>query len=154
MIRAIEAIIKRLAPSTTFEISRKGARALSLLGATVQSLSIDQPGNEPNIYSQFTIQEHCEVLGGKFETGNISARERKRILSRQADEYTFDTESVYTFDFYQHILLPDEYCLNMSVAKIDLAKILDGQPVQLMARERGGKGRALWNFQLWHEKLL
>ena len=155
MIRATEAIIKRLAPSTKIEISsRNGARALSLLGATAQNLSIDQPGNEPNIYSQFSISEHCEVFGGPFQSGRVTARERKRILSKRGGDFTFDTESVHTFDFFQHILIPDEYCLNLSVSKIDLTKILDGQPVQLMAKERGGEGRSLWNFQLWHEKLL
>jgi len=67
---------------------------------------------------------------------------------------SFETDSVYTFDFYQHILVPSDYSINMSVAKVSLAKILDGQPLQCMARERGGRGRSLWNFQLWHEKLL
>lgn len=89
VVRTTESIIKKLAPSTKIELSSAtgGARALSLLAATAQNISIDAPGMEPDIMKSYIIPEHNEVFGGKFAKKTISANERKKFLSKRADSY-------------------------------------------------------------------
>lgn len=64
----------------------------------------DEPGNEPNILSR-EIDEDCTIFGGAF-TKEVSVSRRKKILSNpeKAKQYTFDTETIYTFDFYQNLV--------------------------------------------------
>ena len=64
----------------------------------------DKPGEEVDITSH-NIKEDCTLFGGEFANGNITSRRRRKILSDPAKlkDYKFDTETVYTFDFYEWI---------------------------------------------------
>ena len=65
---------------------------------------LDEPGNEPNILSR-EIVEDCTIFGGAFSK-EVSISRRKKIFSNaeKAKQYTFDTETIYTFDFYQNLV--------------------------------------------------
>ena len=60
---------------------------------------------------------------------------------------------MYTFDFYQHLMAPADFTFDLSVTSFDMSKYLNGQPLSVMARSYSSGGY-LWNFELWHEKLL
>lgn len=123
------------------------------LGASSQVVRGDEPGNEPNITCR-NIQEDCSVFGGVFAKGNVSASRRKRLFSSPAKckDCTFDTETVYTFEFYQNLFDAQSYSLDLGFTKIGCGKVLNGQPIQWLGKMKDG--RYLWSFQIWHEKLL
>jgi len=146
-------LIKRLAPGANIVLHEEQPRALGLLAATSQSISADMPGNEPDITCN-QIEEDVSLLGGIFKGGDVSSAGRKRHLTapERAKRYVFDTESIYTFDFYQNLLDTANYSLDLGFTKLGMAKVLDGQPIQVLAKTTDG--RNLWNFQIWHEMLL
>jgi hypothetical protein len=63
----------------------------------------------------------------------------------------------YTFDFYQHLILPSDFTLRLwsgpLAASIHLPLHLNGQPIKVMAKD-SVTGLYLWDFELWHEALL
>lgn len=125
---------------------------VSLCGSS-QVVRGDEPGNEPDITCR-DFQEDCAVFGGRFAKGDVSISRRKRLFSNPAKckDYTFDTETVYTFEFFQNIFDAQSYSLDLGFAKIGCSKVLNGQPIQWLGKMRDG--RYLWSFQIWHEKLL
>ena len=146
-------LIRRLAPGANIVLHEKQPRALAILAATSQLISADMPGNEPDITSN-QIDEDVSLFGGIFEGGHVTPARRKRHLASpdRAAKYSFDTESVYTFDFYQNILDTATYSLDLGFTKLGMTKVLDGQPIQILAKH--GDGRSIWNLQVWHKNLL
>lgn len=156
ILKAATNLIGKLAPGADIQVVGNQPTMLASLAATSQIVRGDEEGNEPDIASTSDdeIQEDCSSLGGKFTTGKVSATGRKLHLANpeRASKYTFDTETVYTFDFYQSLLDVTTYSLNMGVANIGMAPILNGQPIQCLCKTTDG--RYLWSFQIWHESLL
>jgi len=154
ILRAATNVISKLAPGADIQVLGNNPTMLAPLAATSQVVRGDEPGNETDIATIDDILEDCSLLGGKFTSGNVTARGRKLHLSnpQQAEMYMFDTETVYTFDFYQSLLNVGTYSLDMGVANIFLSPILNGQPIQALCKTTDG--RYLWSFQLWHESLL
>jgi hypothetical protein len=146
-------LIGRLAPGVEIVLHDGQPRALSLLAATSQVVCADMPGNEPDILFN-EIEEDVSLFGGMFQHGTVPISRRKRHLSdpRNAMQYKFDTDSVYTFDFYQNLFDAGSYSLDLGFTKIGLSKSLDGQPIQVLAKTTSG--RYLWSFQVWHENLI
>ena len=74
----------------------------------------------------------------------MSTTRRKRILSnpQKANQYTFDTETIYTFEFYQNLFDANSYALDLGFTKVGCSKVLDGQPIQWLGKLRDG--RYLW----------
>ncbi len=153
ILRAASNLIQRLAPGAQIQITSSQPKAMAILAATSQTVSADRPGNEPEITS-LNPPEDLSILGGYFRERKVAASKRKSFLAnpKRAKKYFYDTESVYTFDFYQSILDVKTYSLDLGFTKINLAKRLDGQPIQILSKTRNGK--YLWSFQVWHEKLL
>lgn len=146
-----ERLIKRLAPSTVVELRKSiNPKAMSVLGATSQVLRIDMFGQECDIKS-YGIEEENKVFGGIFEEG-LSSIKRKKVLTKGMEGLKYEKESVYTFDFYQHLLDCKRYEIDFGVKKVKLDKIVDGQPLQILAKTRDG--RVAWKFYIWHESLV
>ena len=116
----------------------------TLLG-TSQVVRGDEPGNEPNICNR-DIEEDCSVFGGAFAKDNniVSIARRKRIFSNPAkwQGYKFDIDTVYTFEFFQNLFDVSSYSLDLGFAKLGASRILNGQPIQWLAKMRDG--RYLW----------
>ena len=116
----------------------------TLLG-TSQVVRGDEPGNEPNICNR-DIEEDCSIFGGAFAKDNnvVSIARRKRIFSNPAkwQGYKFDTDTVFTFEFYQNLFHVSSYALDLGFAKLGASRILNGQPIQWLAKMRDG--RYLW----------
>jgi hypothetical protein len=155
ILKAATNLIGKLAPGATIQVLGNQPTMLAPLAATSQVVRGDEPGNEPDIASENDIQEDCSSLGGKFLDGTISsATSRKLHLAspKRAQQYFFDTETIYTFDFYQSLLNCATYSLDLGLANVGMAKVLNGQPIQCLAKTTDG--RYLWSFQIWHEDLL
>lgn len=90
----------------------------------------------------------------KYNGEPLPGPQRKKLMSdaRNRKGYVFDTEHVYTFHFWQHLLDLSTYELDMSIRQFSLSRHLGGQPLQLMAKTKGDE--YVWSFLMWHESLL
>jgi hypothetical protein len=84
---------------------------------------------------------------------SVSAAKRKKLCAnrRRLHEIWLDPKLVYTFEFYQHMIVPMKFQLNL-IAKFDLSRYLNAQPFQLMAARASGE--YYWCFQVYHERQL
>ena len=84
----------------------------------------------------------------------VSVARRCRVLGdpNTAKLYEYNTTDVYTFDYFQSVLLFDSYCLDIGIVKLKLERHVDGQPLGIMAKH--ADGRYLYNFEIFHECLL
>ncbi|CAB9506793.1 expressed unknown protein [Seminavis robusta] len=154
ILKAATNLIGKLAPGAEIQVVGSEPTMLASMAATSQVVRGDEPGNEPDICSSADLKEDCSCFGGKFSTGKISTAGRKLHLASptRAAQYNFDTETVYTFDFYQSLLNVATYSLDLGVANVGMAPVLNGQPIQCLCKT--SDGRYLWSFQIWHESLL
>ena len=145
--------IGKVSPGANIMVHTEQPYVEALLTGSSQVIRGDMPGNEPNIACK-TLVEDCSVLGGVFQDGNVSVARRKRMLSNptRCKDYSFDCETVYTFEFYQNLFDASTYSLDLGFTKIGCSSVLNGQPIQWLGKMRDG--RYLWSFQIWHEKLL
>jgi len=92
-------------------------RLASSLG---QVVSIDEMGSQPDI-EKFDILESNRWFGGPLFMNpkeEVTAAQRKKILSntRHNQLFEYDTDHVYTFDFFQHLLDVSNYALDVKVS--------------------------------------
>jgi len=153
IIKTATSFISKIALGCNIEIHTSQPFMEATLLGTSQIVRGDEPGNEPNITCK-DIEEDCSIFGGAFRNGNVSSSRRKRIFSNPAKckQYTFDTDTVYTFEFYQNLFDVQSYSLDLGFIKLGAINVLNGQPIQWLGKTRDG--RYLWSFQLWHLKLL
>jgi hypothetical protein len=146
-------LLGRFQPGATICVHTDQPYISATLLETTQIFRGDQPGNEPNI-ANHNIQEDSSILGGVFATDTIPASRRKRIFSNPSTcpKCTFDTETVYTFEFYQNSFDAQSYSLDLGFTKLALSKVFDHQPIQWLGKMKDG--RYLWSFQIWNESLL
>ncbi|KAL3806925.1 hypothetical protein ACHAXA_006640 [Cyclostephanos tholiformis] len=153
LLKTATNLLSKISPGMSINVHADQPHIKSSLMETTQIFRGDQPGNEPDIACH-RIREDSSIFGGVFANGNIASSRRKRIFSNPANchEYTFDTETVYTFEFYQNAFDGQSYSLDLGFTKIGCSKIFDGQPIQWLGKMKDG--RYLWSFQIWHESLL
>eukprot|EP00667_Euglena_gracilis_P009300 EG_transcript_9444 len=163
LVSAALAVVRRLSPGLQEDLYGAEPYALNLLAATAQAMRCDPPGAAPSVLED--VAEDTRRLGGEFERCTMAARQRKRFFSspHNAAKFSFRRDSVYTFDFYQHLLKPLEFQLVFPlVGGFDLVRHLNGQPIHFMANVLPPsatqvdvmKSQPLWCFELWHERLL
>ncbi|CAM9921327.1 unnamed protein product, partial [Chrysoparadoxa australica] len=157
LIRSAFAVIRRLSPALKEDITAGDMPfMISPLAATAQALRAEELGEELDISdSPHGLAEENRLLGGTFYDGNISSSVRKKHFSDLGNlkNYTFRTDLVYTFDFYQHLYNAVTFEIDLGFKKVQLADYLGGQPAQIMAQSLS-TGDFLWNFELWNERLL
>ena len=145
-------LAKKLNPS--IELSLHIDKPTTVLGtlASCKIVRADKMGEEVDIACH-NIKEDCTLLGGAFAKGNVSARRRRRILSDPAKlkDYKFDTETVYTFDFYEWIANLTSWSLPLGFTKIDLEQILGRQPIHWVGKTGD---RYIWSGGIINKKLL
>lgn len=145
--------ICKISPGANIQVHTDQPFVEAVLAGSSQVVRGDMPGNEPNLTCK-NIIEDCSVLGGVFSEGNVSVSKRKRILSNptMCAKYSFDCDTMYTFEFYQNLFDASTYSLDLGFTRIGCSNVLNGQPIQWLGKHRDG--RYLWSFQIWHEKLL
>lgn len=99
-------------------------------------------------------KEDMRMIGDPFMDTKgepLASTQRKRRLSRKKNDFKFTVDHVWTFHFWQHLLDLERFELDVTIKRIALIPILNGQPLRLLARLRNG--RILWNFELVHRDL-
>ncbi|KAG7363021.1 hypothetical protein IV203_026381 [Nitzschia inconspicua] len=154
ILKAATNLIRRLAPGSEICVVGDRPTMLAPLAGTSQVVRVDEKGKEPDLSSIEGVEEDCSLMGGKFLESSVSSSFRKKYLAnpKKSSRYRFDTELVYTFDFYQNLLNVTTYKLDLGITSISMCPILNGQPIQCLAKTTDG--RYLWSFQVWHESLL
>jgi hypothetical protein len=98
----------------------------------------------------------------KSVSSRIKTRKRAfdKIFAANIKTPTFDTSKEYTFEFFQHLITFDDFCLDFvkPIGKHSLHGILNGQPLKFMAAQQTDQEgeeilKWLWCFDLWHENL-
>lgn len=149
VIGAGRALIKQLAPGVQFDLHSSTPRFFSLLAATSQAISVDSV-SFPDIRSR-EIPENCTAISDEFFQKSSSTRKKFFSNPRQAARFSYGTDAVYTFDFYQHLLDVSAYELNIGLIRLRISESLNNQPIQILAKTTDG--RYLWSFCVWHESL-
>jgi Protein of unknown function (DUF1769) len=151
MQRILNAAFKRIAPSIKMDLSSQKPKVLGLYGGSVQTMSIDLPGEQPDITSVDIPENTHRVFGGTGRWTN-SPSERKKLLSspEKASQHTYDTDHVYTFHTYDDSMDYGSYCLKLPVfGKLSFGFALGRQPVTISAVVKDGS--PMYSFQVWHE---
>lgn len=88
---------------------------------------------------------------------NITLSCRKKLGDSYIGNNTFSLEREYTFEFLQHLIHYPTFTISLgSRTKVQLATMLNGQPIHIMAgfgdnKDRGLVAGTLWDFELWNE---
>lgn len=135
------------------QIFTKTPRIMSCIGSFARTIRADKPGCEPKL-KNIDIKEDCSAFGGVFsKKKQVSRSKRSKYLSMKKNNCNFDTDTVYTFEYYDHLLDFATGDIDLfGLARIKHANLHDGQPTNGTARTIDG--RYLWSFQIWHEDLL
>ena len=195
IVKGAISIMSHLAPQLQARLVGDNPRFLSPLVSTAQSAlvcpldksvsrgdgtadeNIEAPISEPQPSNPTSLIQN--LVDNAFiklppDSNNITTRikTRKRAFDKldasQSKTPTFCDTKEYTFEFFQHLLLFDEFSLSFvrPIGKHPLCGMLNGQPLKFMAahQTRGlkmkGEGsvceeeiKQLWSFDLWHESL-
>jgi len=142
----IKQILRRVSPAIEVELCGEKPKVLSTLAESAQILRKDVPGKEPDITS-IDLKENNEL--------GISSKKRKKYFTypKKASNHIFDTDHIYTFECYDDSMDYKEYTMNIVIMNYDMANTLNGQPFQVMAKNKK-LGKHLYLFNIMHEHLL
>ena len=189
IVKGAVSIISRLAPQLQARLEGDCPRFLSPLVSVAQTV-LTNPSNkdsateersiednlcEPQASHQSSIIQSIRTSGaGEFigisstssenapVTFRIKTRKRafEKLYARSIKTPTFDPDLEYTFEFFQHLITFDDFCLDFvkPIGKHSLHGMLNGQPLKFMsAHQTAFEGKEaldwLWCFDLWHESL-
>lgn len=157
---------------------------LSPLGSTPQTIVVDGTEEDATLLFDRPIEPVDETkmliaLGKKAATQSSlqRAKARKKAFDRLCSlgekESCFRTDKVYTFEFLQHLLDFEKFEVNLGsfLGKFKMNKLLNGQPVNIMAcHQRPLSHRdylppnfkagddyvlePLWSFDVFHESII
>ncbi|KAL3793817.1 hypothetical protein HJC23_006177 [Cyclotella cryptica] len=135
-----------------------------------------QQSDQSSIMQSLISSDREGLIGiSSASSGKTSVASRMRSRKRAFDKIfsdsikrpTFDVDKEYTFEFFQHLISFDDFCLDFvkPIGKQSLHGMLNGQPLKFMAAQQtcgdneshGEAGEEklkwLWCFDLWHESL-
>lgn len=128
--------------------------------------SIESELSEPQPSDSSSLLHNLETVPPDSDSVRTRIKNRKKTFDKLYANHdktiTFDPNSEYTFEFFQHLLMFDEFALNFvkPIGKLPLDGILNGQPLKFMAahqmqEENDSKHNMnwLWSFDLWHESI-
>ncbi|KXZ48705.1 hypothetical protein GPECTOR_26g608 [Gonium pectorale] len=138
--------------------------------ASAQLVNVSEPGTQPpamacpedvRLFCPQLTARRATAGGGGDASGAASASQpasseaRRRYFTspRNRAGLVYDTRRVWTFHFWQQFVDLSTYKLDFSGLSYDLVRHLDGQPLQIMAKDESS-GRYLYNVSVWHERLL
>ena len=93
-------MFRKLVPGISIDLSSDKQKILMLMGGESRTISIDLPGEEPDMRGDLT--ENIERMG------NFKSIVKRRKMLRQpklASKYFYDPKYVYTFQFYDDIII-------------------------------------------------
>mmetsp|Transcript_4835 Transcript_4835/g.6229 ORF Transcript_4835/g.6229 Transcript_4835/m.6229 type:complete len:728 (-) Transcript_4835:265-2448(-) len=149
---AFELLKPRLPKSFESDLFGQKPYFLSPLVLTAQKMRADR--GEPQAVTDFEIEEEMGLILGEQYIGKNDDKGRKKTFGGAgalANTY-FDTDLVYTFDYFQQFLRSDQFALDLGVKLLDLSHYLGEQPLLLTMAKDLESGEYLWKFELWHER--
>mmetsp|Transcript_12443 Transcript_12443/g.31899 ORF Transcript_12443/g.31899 Transcript_12443/m.31899 type:complete len:717 (-) Transcript_12443:252-2402(-) len=158
LVNVLLRIARKLSPSSIFGLLNRphiltpvvaGAQCINICKASSsETPDLNAPPREDMLATLPSLKER--------HTGEpLPSPQRKKWFTSAKNRagLRFDTEHLYTFHFWQHLLDLSAYELDMGVAQFDISRNLNRQPLQLMVKQQS-TGEYLWNFEVWHENLL
>lgn len=135
------------------ELFTNRPRIMACVGSFARALRADEPDSVADI-RDVKLEDNCTAFGGIFKPSKkISRSKRSKYLCSAKNKCKFDTNLVYTFEYYDHQLDFSKGELDLfGLARYQHSHLHDGQPTNATCRTRDG--RYAWCFQIWHEDLL
>ena len=188
IVKAAVLLMSRLAPQLQSRLEGKSPRFLSPLCSTAQTAYVKKKHrtnyadedledemqephpSAPSSFIQLLPQSSNDVHQMSLESDNknrVKARKKafNKLYSTGNKDPSFSSQSEYCFEFFQHLILFDKFALDFPkpVGQHSLKKILNGQPLQILALHQQVKKKEkkiideeltrLWSFDIWHESL-
>jgi len=122
--------------------------------------SFDEPSGTASILNEISGHKvtHLKVSGRLKERKKVFNELFAKRLKHGTKGPVFSTKKEYRFEFFQHLLLFDDFSLKLPFFNPKLAGTLNGQPLQFMAGHQKDPSehifKWLWSFEIWHESLL
>jgi len=148
MSKLIDAVLRKVAPGLILDLSSDSPKVLAPLAGTVQTMSIDSLGNEPDITLQIN-ENVVSSLGKSFGT----PAKRQKILSnpKYAANYDFNTNDVYTFHSNDDTMDYGRGTMHIPVyGEYDIKTAIGNQPMSLTGIAKGGS--ILYDLKIFHAK--
>jgi hypothetical protein len=168
IMNAVRKIFSILVPGIKFQVDHPtNPKVLALLGGTINTLRVDEPGHQPDIMkginnNVYDNNDDDDENGFVIESSTTispqftSAAARRSILRRpqQAATYVFDTHHVYTFQHMDSVMDYTQYKVNLppGILQVDLVPHLNGQAMSLGAISTNNDERWLFRFRIWNER--
>jgi hypothetical protein len=122
--------------------SRESTHFLSPLAPTAKRMHVCMPGSPdaPVLGPGVIVEEHTRLLGGRFarakEGKSLPHKKRRSYFNstKALAKYSFEPGLLYTFDFFSANPSFTDFELKMLGKTVDLASVLNGQPIQFMAK--------------------
>lgn len=148
MSNIMDAVIRRITPGLIFDLSSSSPKVIALLAGTSQTMSIDAPGNEPDITLPSIEENVAAALGKKLAT---KSKRRKHLGNpNEAASYEFNTDSVYTFHSYDDAMDYGRGTMHIpGYGEYDIKPSIGHQPLSLTAATK--EGDILYDLQVWHK---
>ncbi len=148
--RMVNKIFTRLVPGLIIDVASEKPKVLALIGAGSHAMSIDNPGDEPDITGP-DVQENT------FLSNDIKSSEVRKIVlgnPNEASQFEFDPNLVYTFHTIDEVLDFANYQLRLPFMTIDIEKALGDQPMSIRAVTQPSEHTcaSLFYFRCWHER--
>jgi Protein of unknown function (DUF1769) len=159
-MRMLKVLFHRMSPGAILDFASRQPKVVSLYAGAAQTLSIDLPGQEPDM----TAPQLPECVPGRRNdhiTGYEridrvfeSVAERKRKLSKpeKAARYNFDTDHVYTMEIHDDFMDYGAHNIKLPVyGHFNLIQAIGPQPMSLSAVT--AQGEVMYDFIVWHESV-
>ena len=151
MTKIMDAVIRRIAPGLVLDLASNKPKVIALMAGTAQTMSIDTPGNQPDITLPVIPENVASILGDKVGT----ASKRRKYLGhpKKAEKFVFDTDHVYTFHSYDDAMDYGRGSMQIPMyGEFDLKPHIGEQPLSLTAVT--SQGDTLYDMKIWHEGTL
>jgi len=120
--------------------------------------STTQQHQDPRMYRKKIFDALTRQSKKKKSNLNDKKNNDNNNEEKSTTESFFDTNKIYSFQFYQHLLNLNEYKLEIPIyvpgasKKINLSNYLYGQPLKIYAG--CGDDNTFWSFDIWHDSLI
>ena len=181
-MRMLRGLFQRIAPGAILDFASNKPRIISLYAGSAKAMSIDLPGQEPDIRSidlpesiadldKLQQQQELALLSANgrrksrknrkntsilsTDPSEWSIDDRKRILSNPdtASNYIFDTEHVYTLEIYDDAMDYGKYEIKLPIyGNFNFSEAIGVQPMTFTAVTK--QNEIMYDFALWHESII
>jgi len=160
--RFVIPFFQRLSPGLIMDFTASSSKndnnkVIILMAGGSQTLSVNQPGSEPDITCRDLCEDTALLLGGGESNSTTTAKPqlRRKLFRKKkiASKYEYDPNLVYTFNFYDDVIDFESCSVHMGkLGTHSLEKSMNGNPFSLTAQTTDG--REIFRFNIFHELLV